>query len=154
MQLNTSTNYAINIMLHLAKNKRVVSSTELSQSVAVSQRYLLQIAAKLRDGEMLGVSKGSVGGYFLLREPQHISMYEIITLMEGELRILGASQSKSEHHTLYLAFTDLQHRICHYLNSLTLDILVSKSWDQCLAVLNEALEPYYESLRDGITENN
>lgn len=149
MQLNTSTNYALNIMLYLAKNKRIVSSTELSQHTAISKRYLMQIVAKLRDGELLGTSIGSVGGYYLLREPQNISLYDIIILMEGEIRIHRSSEAEAAQYTLYLAFTDLRHRIYHYLSSLTLDILVNNSWDQCLAILTETLEPYYKSLHDG-----
>jgi len=149
MQINTSTNYAIHIMLYLAKNNRIVSSTELSQSVSVSKRYLMQIAAKLRNGELVGVSMGSGGGYFLLKEPGHISVYDIIVLMEGKIRIADVSSGSTETHTLYLAFTDLQHRIYHYLSSLTLDVLVHKAWPQCLMLLNDVMEPYYESLHSG-----
>lgn len=140
-------------MLYLAKNKRVVSSTELSKNTAVSKSYLMQIVAKLRDGELIGTNVGLLGGYYLLREPGNISVYEIITLMEGELRILGTTEKASTHKTLYLAFNDLHHRIYHYLNSLTLEILVSNSWDQCLAILTETLEPYYKSVQDGTNGN-
>ena len=148
MQINTSTSYAISMMLHLAKSKRVVSSTELAKSVAVSKRYLLQIAGKLRDGDLVGVSMGSNGGYYLLREPSQITVYEIILLLEGETRILSITGSDDTEQTLFLAFSDLERRIGHYLSSLTLDILANSSWPECLKIVDEALAPYYDSLRN------
>lgn len=147
MRLNASTNYAIHMLLYLAEKNKIVSSAELSEKISVSQRYLLQIAAKLRDGEMIGVSMGSVGGYFLLREPSQISIYDIIILMEGDFRMPSASENSSTHQTLYLALTDLQQRVFHYLNSLTLDILNSKSWFQCVKLITDAMEPYYKSVQ-------
>lgn len=150
MQLNVSTNYAITMMLHLAKSKRVVSSTELSRSVAVSKRYLLQIASRLRDGELIGVSMGSNGGYYLLSEPSRINLYDIILQMEGEVRILGGNGNDESNQIVSLAFADLQRRIGHYLSSLTLDILINSSWPECLRIVDESLAPYYESLRTTI----
>jgi len=134
-------------MLYLAKNKKVVSSTELSQNTAISKRYLMQIAAKLRDGKLVGVSMGMTGGYYLLKEPDNISVYDIIVLMEGEIRVTNAPDEGVAYLTLYQAFNDLQHRIYHYLSSLTLDVLVHQSWSQCLKLLTDTLEPYYEAVR-------
>ena len=147
MQLNASTSYAISIMLHLAKYKRVVSSNELTKSVAVSRRYLLQIAAKLRDGEMIGVNRGMIGGYFLLKEPEHINVYDIIILMEGEIRIIEYWEESAIHSTLNEALFDLQSRVTHYLRSLTLDVLIHKTWPQCLEYLTDILKPYYEGVQ-------
>ena len=50
MQLNASTCYAMQIVLYLARSKRIVSSTELSENLNISQRYILQFTGKLRDG--------------------------------------------------------------------------------------------------------
>ena len=49
MQRNISTDYAIRIIVHMARHKKIVSSTALANSTSISKRYLLQIAAKLRD---------------------------------------------------------------------------------------------------------
>ena len=147
MQLNSSTTYAIDIMLHLAKNKGVTSSNALSQSVVVSRRYLMQIAGKLRNGEMIGVNRGMGGGYFLLKEPAHISVYDIIILMEGRIRIIKDAEDVFVHHTLHEAFQDLQNIITNYLGSLTLDVLLDKTWPQCLEHLTDMMEPYYEAAR-------
>ena len=48
MQLNRSTDYAIQMLLYLAKAGKTVSSSKLAVAIGVSHRYLLQISAKLR----------------------------------------------------------------------------------------------------------
>ena len=48
MQLNRSTDYAIQMLLYLAKAGKTVSSSKLAAAIGVSHRYLLQISAKLR----------------------------------------------------------------------------------------------------------
>ena len=88
MQLNATTCYAMQIVLYLARNKRIVSSAELAESLKVSQRYTLKIAGLLRDGGLTDVQAGMRGGYSLTREASEISAYDVITLMEGEMSIL------------------------------------------------------------------
>ena len=48
MQLNRSTDYAIQMLMYLAKARKTVSSSKLAAAMGVSHRYLLQISAKLR----------------------------------------------------------------------------------------------------------
>ena len=43
MNLNSSTDYAIRIIVCLAKEKRAVSSSKLGEMVGVSPRYLLRL---------------------------------------------------------------------------------------------------------------
>ena len=87
MQLNQSTDYAIRIILYLAKTARTVPSSKLSAAIGVSPRYLLQIGAKLRDANLITVSYGTAGGYTLAKRPEEISLFEIISLMEGKTHI-------------------------------------------------------------------
>ena len=87
MRLNVSTCYAMQIMLYLTRNRKSVSSSELSNKLMISQRYILQIAGKLRDGKLLGVKAGMSGGYSLNMQPSAISVYDVISLMEGDIGI-------------------------------------------------------------------
>ena len=45
MQLNRSTDYAIQMLVYLAKAGKIVSSSKLAATMGVSHRYLLQISA-------------------------------------------------------------------------------------------------------------
>ena len=46
MRLNRSTDYAIRMLICLAKASGAVSSSQLARTIGVSPRYLLQIGAR------------------------------------------------------------------------------------------------------------
>jgi Rrf2 family protein len=121
MQLNTSTDYAIRIMLYLAKCNRIASSTELSKNIAVSQRYLLLIAAKLRDGGLLGVNAGPSGGYYLRKEASQISVYDVVVLLEG---FTFGPQDEEEDKLLCDVYDALKAYWAADLRTITLDMLI------------------------------
>lgn len=93
MRLNCSTDYAIRILIYLAKEASAVSSVKLSQKVGVSPRYLLQIGAKLRNAELITTTYGPTGGYSINRPANEISLYDIIAAMEG-----GITYQLSQKH--------------------------------------------------------
>ena len=86
MQFNTSTDYAIRLVLCLAKESKTVSSSKLSAAIGVSSRYLLQISAKLRDADLIEVTYGGNGGFSLLLPAAKITLYDIVIVMEGRSR--------------------------------------------------------------------
>ena len=86
MQLNRSTDYAIQMLLYLAKAGKTVSSSKLAAAIGVSHRYLLQISAKLRAAGFIRAAYGSSGGLMLVKDPDEISLYDIILSMEGAVR--------------------------------------------------------------------
>ena len=86
MQLNRSTDYAIQMLLYLAKAGKTVSSSKLAAAIGVSHRYLLQISAKLRAAGFIRAAYGSSGGLKLAKAPEKISLYDIILSMEGAVR--------------------------------------------------------------------
>ena len=86
MQLNRSTDYAIQMLLYLAKVGKTVSSSKLAAAIGVSHRYLLQISAKLRAAGFIRAAHGPSGGLKLDKAPEEISLYDIILSMEGAVR--------------------------------------------------------------------
>ena len=83
MQLNRSTDYAIQMLLYLAKARKTVSSSKLAAAIGVSYRYLLQISAKLRAAGFIRAAHGPSGGLALDKAPEEISLYDVILGMEG-----------------------------------------------------------------------
>ena len=82
MQLNRSTDYAIQMLLYLAKAGKTVSSSKLAAAIGVSHRYLLQISAKLRAAGFIRAAHGPSGGLVLIKHPDEISLYDVIISME------------------------------------------------------------------------
>ena len=83
MRLNKSTDYAIQMLLYLAKAGKTVSSSKLAAAIGVSHRYLLQISAKLRAAGFIRAAHGPSGGVALEKAPEEISLYDVILGMEG-----------------------------------------------------------------------
>ena len=86
MQLNRSTDYAIQMLVYLAKAGKTVSSSKLAAAIDVSHRYLLQISAKLRAAEFIRAAHGLSGGLALDKAPEEISLYDVILGMEGIIK--------------------------------------------------------------------
>ena len=87
MQLNRSTDYAIQMLVYLAKARKTVSSSKLAAAMGVSHRYLLQISTKLRAAGFIRAAHGPSGGLKLAKAPEEISLYDIILSMEGAVQI-------------------------------------------------------------------
>ena len=97
MRLNRSTDYAIQMLVYLAKAGKTVSSSKLAAAIGVSHRYLLQISAKLRAAGLIRAAHGSSGGLVLIKHPDKISLYDVIISMEGIVqvgKICGVSSSE------------------------------------------------------------
>ena len=86
MQLNRSTDYAIQMLVYLAKAGKTVSSSKLAAAIDVSHRYLLQISAKLRAAGFIRAAHGPSGGLKLDKAPEEINLYDIILSMEGAVQ--------------------------------------------------------------------
>lgn len=134
MQLNISTDYAIRITVYLAKQEDIVSSTDLAKNTSISKRYLLQIAAKLRDAGLLGVIKGPTGGFYLILPPSQIKVYDIICAMEGTVVISSCCRKEAglcNKETdgsccMHQFYTTMQGMIEAYASDMTVDLLITE----------------------------
>ena len=87
MQLKNSTDYAIRIVCYLAAQERMVSTSELSRKLNVSANYVPKIAKKLKDAKIVTACEGTNGGYMLAKQPENISLMEIISCVEETMAI-------------------------------------------------------------------
>ena len=87
MQLKNSTDYAIRIVCYLAAQERMVSTSELSQKLNVSANYIPKIAKKLKNAKIITACEGTNGGYMLTKQPENISLMEIISCVEETIAI-------------------------------------------------------------------
>lgn len=83
MQLNITTDYGVRICLLLASSARPMTSKELSEAAHVSNKYVTVLIRKLKDAGLVLSSLGILGGYLLAKEPEKISLFDIIVAMEG-----------------------------------------------------------------------
>lgn len=86
MELSNRSEYALLAMLELATHYQDGEPLQIRQ-IAVQQhipdRYLEQILAELRRSGLIRSERGAKGGYFLAREPQKITVLDVVNCMEG-----------------------------------------------------------------------
>ncbi len=61
------------------------SLREIANEQDLPLPYLEQIASSLRRAGLLASVRGAQGGYYLTREPSHISVTEVLSALEGQL---------------------------------------------------------------------
>lgn len=85
-ELPPKVEYALLALLELASHldqKVPLTMSEITAKQPIPERYLEQIFAELRRGDVIKSHRGSKGGYTLVRKPWQITLLEIIALMEG-----------------------------------------------------------------------
>lgn len=116
----------------MAIRKRRANSLEVCQAMGIPKTYLTNVMSKLRQVGIVQVERGVKGGWTLGRHPKDISLFDIITAMEGTIKInrcLESDQYCSRFATencpvrnFYIGFQD---EIENTLRSVTLEYLMN-----------------------------
>jgi Rrf2 family iron-sulfur cluster assembly transcriptional regulator len=134
MRLSTKGRYAVTAMLDLAINGEngPVTLAEISENQGISLSYLEQLFAALRSKELVRGVRGPGGGYYLGKNPDEISIANIICAVDEwvEFTRCGGRQNCSGGggrcltHTLW---DDLSTEIFNFLANISLDDLVKRN---------------------------
>ncbi len=89
MKLSTKGRYGVKAMVDLAINQGEdpVSIKSISQRQNISEYYLEQLFAPLRRAEIIRSIRGAQGGYLLNRDPETVTVLEIMNILEGPIEI-------------------------------------------------------------------
>ncbi|MGX8692507.1 MAG: RrF2 family transcriptional regulator [Clostridia bacterium] len=87
MLVSTRGRYALRILVDLAEHRTgaYVTLRELAERQEISEKYLESIVKELVRAGILEGLRGKGGGYRLGREPERISVLEVLERMEGTL---------------------------------------------------------------------
>lgn len=88
IRMTKQADYGIVLMTRLASEpERQFSAPELAEECQLPQPTVSKILKALTRGELLESHRGVKGGYALARDPEEISVAEIITALEGPIAI-------------------------------------------------------------------
>ncbi len=89
MKISTKGTYGLRAMIDLAifSQFHPVSIKKIAARQEISELYLEQIFAKLKQGGLVKSKRGIYGGYFLGKDPQHINVKEILNILEDNLSV-------------------------------------------------------------------
>jgi Rrf2 family protein len=86
MKLSAKTEYACLAMLELAAEFATgepVRIRAIADEHGIPQRFLVQILLQLKGAGLVTSTRGSSGGYQLVRPPDQINLGEIVSVIEG-----------------------------------------------------------------------
>jgi Rrf2 family transcriptional regulator, cysteine metabolism repressor len=86
MKISAKSEYACLAVLALARfgpESAPVRIRDISKTYSIPERYLVQILLQLKSAGLVASTRGATGGYRLAREPEAISLREILTAIEA-----------------------------------------------------------------------
>lgn len=98
MKLSANGRYAVLALLEIAvqESSKPISTKEIVSRQKISERYLEQTFAHLREAGLLISRRGAHGGYRLARQPHQINVADILLAAEGPLNITPCSQGAQD----------------------------------------------------------
>lgn len=94
MQFSKAAEYGLLGLTHLAKEKNLSASvSEIARAENLSLYFLRNVFQKLRDAKLVKANRGS--GYTLARQPQKISLKDVLKAVEQKTTIHACLQKKA-----------------------------------------------------------
>lgn len=121
MKLSTKGRYGVKAMVDLALHYggTPVSIKSISERQGISEYYLEQLFSPLRRAKLINSIRGAQGGYVLSRDPEHITVAEIMEVLEGPIEISNCLDSTSCNNLDCCATRLLWAKIKNSIDSVT-----------------------------------
>ncbi|CAH2717221.1 MULTISPECIES: cysteine metabolism transcriptional regulator CymR [Neobacillus] len=129
MKISTKGRYGLTIMIELAKKhgEGPTSLKAIAQANDLSEHYLEQLIAPLRNAGLVKSIRGAYGGYILTNEPSKITAGDVIRVLEGPITpVEGIEDEEPAKRELWIRIRDA---IKDVLDNTTLEDLASHSED-------------------------
>jgi Rrf2 family protein len=109
-----------------------VQVREIARAEGLSAKYLEQLLGRLRSGGLVKSVRGARGGYVLARDPQAITVREVLVLLEGSLAPVscverGAHAEAEDRCGVHELWAGLHEAVLGYLGTYTLADLTSRA---------------------------
>lgn len=137
--ISRTAQYALRAMTLLATNESRMTVKQLAQAVGAPQPYLARIIMTLADKGMVDARRGPGGGLRLGREPEKITLYDIVTCFDGNtlfcecaLGLPGCSES-NQKCPVHNDWGELREKIRIWWMSTTLATFSPESTTACMA---------------------
>lgn len=106
MKLPVKLEYACRVLIQLRPtwvSGEVRRVEDLAEAEKISPNYLVQILNELRTAGLVASKRGKLGGYVLARDPEEVTLEDIVKATEGALlEVNGAADGESGRATLRL----------------------------------------------------
>jgi Rrf2 family transcriptional regulator, cysteine metabolism repressor len=127
VKISTKGRYGLTIMIELAKKhgEGPISLKTIAQTNELSEHYLEQLIAPLRNAGLVKSIRGAYGGYVLGDEPSKITSGDIIRVLEGPISpVEGIEDEEPAKRELWIRIRDAVKDV---LDNTTLEDLANHS---------------------------
>lgn len=132
LKISTKGRYGLTIMMELARRygEGQMSLKSIAQKHDLSEHYLEQLVAPLRNAGLVKSIRGAYGGYILARVPEEITAGDVIRVLEGPISPVEFEEEEDPaKRDLWMRIRD---SISEVLDTTTLQDLISFKGDDTL----------------------
>ncbi|MDQ0174265.1 cysteine metabolism transcriptional regulator CymR [Bacillus chungangensis] len=129
MKISTKGRYGLTIMIELARRhgEGPTSLKTIAKTHDLSEHYLEQLIAPLRNAGLVKSIRGAYGGYKLSDEPANITAGDIIRVLEGPISpVEGIENEEPAKRELWMRIRDAVKNV---LDSTTIEDLAQYTED-------------------------
>ena len=129
MKLSTKGRYATRILLCIARletEQQPVSKKSISEQEGISKDYIEQILVPLKNQGLVFSTRGLRGGFRLNKPASEITVYEIMSISEGDMGIVNCLTegcSKSDACVVQKIWQGASDLLKEYFSKITLQDL-------------------------------
>ena len=132
LQITNQADYALRAMLYLARlgyGKRAPSNV-IAEEMSMSRIFLSRINTQLVNARLITTWWGAHGGESLTRPPSEISVYDVLTAVDGPIRLVGCIEDPdccpfSNKCPLRIFWVQTEHVLTSQLKSTSLQDLIA-----------------------------
>ncbi|MFC2139110.1 RrF2 family transcriptional regulator [Bacteroidota bacterium] len=131
LKIAKSVEYAILGLKYIAENShdKVVSTAEMSQELDMPYNLLAKIMQKLVKNNIIASVQGTKGGYSLIRNPEDISLYSVISALDQNIEIADCFSSndckRNGNCCLENPLSNIQDKIIDLFSNTTLKEIIN-----------------------------
>jgi Rrf2 family protein len=136
MKVTTKGRYGLRILLDVALNQErgAVDLGDISKRQGISRKYLWQVINPLKVAGLLHVTRGTRGGYVLAKPLDAISLWDIVTILEGPVSVTDCVSApdtcpRSADCIARGAWGEVDAKLSKALRGITLKHLIKKYLD-------------------------
>lgn len=93
MRISTRSRYGLRLLLELMKHPegKPVFLNEIAKNQDISEKYLSKLVIPLRGAGLIQSARGAHGGYVLAKDPERVSLTQVIECLEGGLGLIDCA---------------------------------------------------------------
>ena len=134
MQITRQADYALRAMLYLAKLEKDVraATSQIADEQQIPPSFLAKIISQLSIAGLILTSRGARGGVTLARQPEEITLLDVVEAIDGPISLNVCSHSAGacpfgDECPIQPIWSDAQHELVEKLRSTNFGQLIKNS---------------------------